>query len=232
MSVATARADLLTHLRDEIAARERTPTERDLSATPTGWPALDRLLPLGGIRRGALIELLDGGLGCGAETVAAVLTRAACRNPGVVAVVDPAGEFYPPALAAWGVPFDRLVVVRPTTDADALWAADQALRSRAAVAVWLWRERLAAHDFRRLQLSAEEGGAVGVLIRPARVCGQPTCADVQLAVEPQVGTWGRRLRLTVTRCRGRTPGSVAEIEFDDQGTPHAPREEFRSSRGA
>ena len=57
MSVAAARANLITRLRDDIAACERTPTDRERSATPTGWPALDRLLPLGGVRRGALIEL-------------------------------------------------------------------------------------------------------------------------------------------------------------------------------
>src|SRR5204862_5187521 len=103
----------------------------DSNVVRTGWPALDRILPRGGVRRGSLVELLAAGPGSGAETVAAVLTRAVCQHPGAVVVVDQAGEFYPPALAAWEVGYEQLVVVRPSGDADALWAADQALRSRA-----------------------------------------------------------------------------------------------------
>ncbi len=206
------RAELLVRLRDELAAcgAASRPTG---SAVRIGWPGLDRVLP-GGVRRGALVELLDAGA-AGAETVAAALVRAVCRSPGAVVVVDPAGEFYPPALAAWGVPADRLVVVRPSGDADALWAADQALRSRATVAVWLRRDRLAPHDFRRLQLSAAEGGGIGILLRPARARGQPSWADVQLAVSPWPGGRGRRLRVEVTRCRCGVPGAAAEVELDD-----------------
>ena len=208
------RTDLLTRLRDEIAACGR-PGQVDRPIVPTGWPALDRVLPGGGVRRGSLVELLDERAGCGAETIAAMLTRTVCQTPGVVVIVDRDGQFYPPALAAWGVAFDRLVVVRAADAPDALWAADQALRSRAAVAVWLRPERLAPPDYRRLHLSAVEGGAVGVLFRPARSRGRPTGVDVQLAVEPRPSSRGRTLSIEVTRCRGSTPGSVALIELDD-----------------
>jgi protein ImuA len=212
MLATSDRADLLARLRHDIATCG-PPGQVDRSAVRTGWPALDRLLPAGGVRRGSLVELLD--LGGGAESVAAILTVTACRSPGVVVVVDQAGEFYPPALAGWGVPVERQIVVRPGDDADALWAADQALRSRAAAAVWLWRDRLAPHDFRRLQLSAEAGGAVGLLLRPAHCRGRPTGADVQLAVGPRPAARGWRLHVELTRCRGSTPGAAADIDLED-----------------
>jgi len=208
------RAEVVARLRGAIAACERSAGGPDRPAVRTGWPALDRALPLGGVRRGALVELLDARAGCGAETVAAGLTRAACGGPGVAVVVDPDRQFYPPALAAWGVPLGRLVVVH-AADADALWAADQALRSRAAAAVWLRRDRLAPHDARRLQLATEDGGALGILFRPLRVRGLPTWADVQLAVRPRPAGRGRRLSLEVTRCRGRAAGTTVDIEIDD-----------------
>jgi protein ImuA len=215
MSERTKRAELLSRLRDQIAACERPPADPGRPALQTDWPALDRVLPLAGVRCSSLIELLDRRSGCGAETLAAVLTRAACRSPGVVVVVDPDRQFYPPALAAWGAPLGRQVVVHAAGDADALWAAVQALRSRAAAAVWLRCERLRSHDSRRLQLAAEEGGALGLVFRPARARGQPTFADVQLAVEPRPSPRGRRLRVEVARYRGGVAGAVAEIEFDD-----------------
>jgi protein ImuA len=211
------RTDLLIRLRDEIAACGR-PGQVDRPIVPTGWPALDRILPGGGVRRGSLVELLDERAGCGAETVAAMLTRTVCQTPGVVVIVDRDGQFYPPALAAWGVTFDRLIVVRAAEDADAMWAADQALRSRAAVAVWLRADRLTPADYRRLQLSATEGGAVGMLFRPARCRGQPTGADLQLAVEPRPSGRGRTLHVEVTRCRGGSPGGAAEVCIREQRT--------------
>jgi len=181
------RTELLARLRDQIAGCERVIDAAERPIIRTGWPTLDEILPSGGLRRGSLVELLDLRSGCGAETVAAGLTQAACRFPGVVVIVDRDGQFYPSALAAWDIPVERMVVVRAESDADAVWAADQALRSRAAVVVWLRLDRLRPHDFRRLQLSAEEGGAVGVLFSPARARGQPTWADVQLAIEPRTG---------------------------------------------
>src|SRR5437588_12155450 len=99
-------ADRVARLREEMAACGHAPSRLALTGeVRTDWPVLDRILPGGGIRRGSLVELLDSGPGGGAGTVAAIFTQALCRSPGVVVVVDRAGEFYPPALAAWGVPF-------------------------------------------------------------------------------------------------------------------------------
>jgi protein ImuA len=215
MCGAVERAELLSRLREQIAACERHMTGATRLAVPSGWLDLDRLLPARGIRRGALVELLDRRCGCGAETVAAVLTRAACRSPGAVVVVDADRQFYPAALAAWGVACERLIVVHAAGGADALWAAVQALRSGAAAAVWLRCDRLTSHDSRRLQLAAEEGGALGLAFRPSRARGRPTWADFQLSVEPRPSARGRRLRVELTRCRGGVAGAVAEVEFDD-----------------
>jgi protein ImuA len=215
------RAELLARLRDKISGGRRL-GDVTQPIIRTRWPALNRVLPGGGIRHGSLVELLDQRAGCGAETVAAGLTANACEAPGMVVIVDREGQFYPPALAAWGVPVDRMVIVRAGSDADAVWTADQALRSRAAVAVWLRLDRLRPHDFRRFRLAAEEGGAIGIVFRPNRVRGQPTWADVQLAVEPQPSAAGRKLRVEVMRCRGGMAGT-AVIEIGDS-SEHGPHE--------
>lgn len=208
------RAELLERLRDGIAACERGASRTERQTISTGWPVLDRLLPSGGVRRGALVELIDERAGCGAESLAASLAASTCRVTGTAVVVDRDGTFHPPALAAWGVAFGRMIVVRAAGDSDALWAADQALRCSAVAVVWLRIDRLTPHDFRRLQLAAEEGGALGILFRPARARGQPSWADVQMVVEPRPSARGRRLRVDVTRCRGGTGGQAAIVEFD------------------
>jgi protein ImuB len=79
-------------------------------------------------------------------------------------------SFYPPAAVALGIPSERMVIFRKQrghTRSDFLWAIDQALRSGAIAAVvaeigdWL-----DPADGRRLQLAAEIGGAIGLLVRP------------------------------------------------------------------
>ena len=62
---------------------------------------------------------------------------------------------------------------------DELWALDQALRCPGVSAVWTWIDRLDPPAFRRLQLAAETGRTLGLLVRPASVRGRPTWSDVQ-----------------------------------------------------
>lgn len=217
MHAPVARTELLTRLRSEMAACAAAVRAGERPPIPSGWPALDRLLPHGGVSRGSLVELPDAENGCGAQTVAAALTAQAGRAGGAVVVIDGDGHFYPPGLAAWGVPLARLVDVR-ASGAAALWAADQALRCPAVAAVWLWRARLTPHDAQRLRLAAQEGGSLGILFRADRRAGQSGTADLQLTVEPRPSGRGRRLRVAVTRCRGGAAGEAADIDIDDGGS--------------
>ena len=116
--------------------------------------------------------------------------RSVCSLParrvakgGVLVVIDRRQTFYPPAAAAWGIDLDRLIVVHPQNARDELWAAVQALRSPAVAAMWATIDRLDSRAFRRLQLAAQAGRTLGVLVRPASARGQPSWADVTLEVE-------------------------------------------------
>ena len=154
---------------------------RVLGAAPalsSGCPALDRALPEKGFRPGTLVEWLFHGEGNGTATLAfraaAEAFRAAqTRRAGVVVVLDRTGEFYPLAAVAHGIEPARLIVVHPGNKADHTWALDQALRCPAVAAVIAWPEtldgKLDGHTFRRLQLAVEQGGGLGLLIRPASV---------------------------------------------------------------
>ena len=112
-----------------------------------------------------------------------------CRGGGgAVVVLDRTGEFYPLAAVAQGIEPARLIVVHPGNQADHTWALDQALRCPAVAAVVAWPEsldgKLDGRTFRRLQLAVEQGGGLGLLIRPESVRCQPSWADVRLLVEP------------------------------------------------
>jgi hypothetical protein len=124
---------------------------KDVTVFSSGAAALDRLLPGGGLRHGMLVEWLAEPTGSGAVTLSLLAAREACRQGGVLVVIDRERTFYPPAAAAWGIDLARLIVVHPRTARDALWAAVQSLRSPVVAAMWTAIDRLDSRQFRRLR---------------------------------------------------------------------------------
>jgi hypothetical protein len=182
----------------------------ETSRFSSGAAALDRLLPGGGLRHGMLVEWLGEQPG-GAATVSLLAAREACRAGGVLVVVDRRQMFYPPAAAAWGVDLRRLIVVHPRDRRDELWVMVQSLRSPVVAAVWAMVDRLDGRAFRRLQLAAQAGRTLGMLLRPADVRGQPSWADVQLAVEGR----GTRSEEPV----GEVAAAIGKLRAGSSSTP-------------
>jgi protein ImuA len=174
--------------------------------------------------------------------LALVAAREACRDGRAFVVLDRPiptrsasegerfGRFYPPAAAAWGIDLSAMLVLRPDNDADALWALDQALRCPGVGAVWATCDRLDVRDFRRLQLAAECGGTLGLLMRPAQLRGQPTWADVQWQVRSlkyevrstkskrhsfRPSSFVLRTCVELVRCRGAPGGKAVLLELDE-----------------
>jgi protein ImuA len=200
----------LADLRQALDKLVRSPTGRGEEILSTGAPALDRCLPLGGLRAGSLVEYLGGG-----GSLALAAARAACQSGRALVIVDRAGRFYAPAAASFGLNLTRLVLVRPATAADELWTLTEALRCPGIGAVWSVCPRLAQRDFRRLQLAAETGGTLGLLMRPAKVRSRPTWAEVQWLVEPQPARERWRMRVALVRCRGAHEGQSVLVEWDE-----------------
>jgi protein ImuA len=221
-----SRSRLIRALQEQIARLERGRRPAgDEAVVPSGCEALDRLLPQGGFRRGTLVEWLAAGDGSGSQTLAFYTVREACQEGGAVVVLDRAREFYPPAAARLGIPPDQLIVVCARNPADNTWALDQALRCPAVAAVVAWPEKLDGHTFRRLQLAAEQGGGLGVLIRPERVRHEPSWAAVRLLVEPlpcAAPDAPRRLKVHVLRRPDHATGGSVEVEIDDETHPLHP----------
>lgn len=202
-------------LQARIRQLERTPGARTDETVSSGFPALDRLLPDHGFRRGSLVEWLSA-TPCGAGVLSLTAASQASHDRGPLIVIDRRGWFCPsPAFALHA---RDLVVVRPPTKADELWTIDQGLRCPAVGAVLAWPERLDGHTFRRLKLAAETSGVLGCLVRPSSARGDPTWADVRLLVSHQPG-W--RIAVELLRCPGHQ-GGRAEIILDET-TSHGSR---------
>ena len=211
--------ELVQSLRQEIARLEGSRRPASGEAVSSGCGPLDKLLPRQGFQRGTLVEWLVAGEGSGGESLAFLAAREACREGGALVVFDQAREFYPPAAIRLGIGTAGMIVVQAASQADNLWALDQALRCPGVAAALAWPEKLDGRTFRRLQLAAEQGGGLGFLVRPERVRGEPSWADVRLAVEPLPATGPhapRRLAIELLHSRGGANGKRVEMEIDDE----------------
>jgi hypothetical protein len=190
---------------------------------PTGWPALDRELPGGGWPLGTLTEVLHDGVGIGEVRFLGAALAASARSGRIIAWTNPPYLPYAPALAQAGVPLDRCVVIEPAHREDALWAAEQTLRSGACGALLLWlantlpgeaRARSADYAWlRRLQLAAHAGGAMAVLFRSTAEEGVSTPAHLRVVLAPA----GDALELRIPKRRG--PPLVAPIGLEMDRSP-------------
>lgn len=190
----------------------------------TGVPALDALLPDRGLQPGWLVEWLSPVEGAGIMVLALQGVRSALQRQGAWAVVDEAGEFYPPAVQGWGVSLETLLWLRPSSVGDAAWAVEQSLRCPAVGLTWFRSERIADRVLQRWKIAAEIGGGVGVLFRPAKAARSASWADVRWLVHPpppspqslRTATEGRRMRVELLSCRGECrTGDWAELEVCD-----------------
>ena len=210
---------LVRALRGRIDRIEGERRPREDAGVSSGCRGLDRILPGRGFRRGTLVEWLAAGEAGGVETLALVAAREACGKGGVLVVFDRVRQFYPPGAVRLGIDPGDLIVVRAANRADETWAMDQTLRCLGVAVVLAWPEGLRGHDFRRFQLAAEEGGGLGLLVRPQSVGHEPSWAEVRLLVEPlpaPASGRARRVRIRVLRCRGGTEGKTVEVEINDE----------------
>jgi cell division inhibitor SulA/protein ImuA len=118
--------------------------------------------------------------------------------------IAPPHEPYAPALAQQGIELERLLVVRPATATEALWAAEQALSSGVCAAVLLWLKGTDDRWLRRLKLAAEAGGALGVLFRPERHRFESSPANLRLMMR----RGEHEASLDLLKVQGGRPGPV------------------------
>jgi hypothetical protein len=180
-------------------------------AVPTGFAALDRELPGGGWPAGALAEVLCGTEGIGELQLVLPALAALTGEGRRVAWLAPPHLPYAPALAAAGVRLEHLVVVRAPGRRDALWAAEQALRSGAFHALLAWFRRAGYPELRRLAVAAEAGPAFAVVFRPPEAACESSPACLRLALEPAFEPGAGRLAVRILKRRGAPAGTAVRI---------------------
>ncbi|MEH6565119.1 MAG: translesion DNA synthesis-associated protein ImuA [Halopseudomonas sp.] len=187
--------DSLLQQRRVWRGRQEVPPTR---TQPTGHAALDAGLPSGGWQSAALNEILLPTLGSGElQLLWPTLARLSEQGERLVLVAPPAIPFAPAWVQA-GVTLARLSIIQ-TSGRDALWAAEQCLRSGSCGAVLCWPERADDRALRRLQVAAEAGDTLAFVLRSQREAVNASPAALRLLLELQPP------QLRVLKCRGGLP---------------------------
>lgn len=180
---------------------------RDLPVFPSGYQALDAILPGGGWPRAGLTEIVVERWGTGELQLIVPLLRQFSAEQharrGWIAWIAPPYIPYAPALADAGIDVARLLLVHADIDSEALWAAEQALVSASCQVVLAWSRNAAHRQLRRLQLAAEDEGVPCILFRPPEALGGASPAVLKLYLGA-----GAHGRLDLIKSRGGRPLSL------------------------
>ena len=233
-------ASVPASLREKVRRLERANSvgrRGRASSVSLGIPAIDAVLPEGGLLTGALHEIEAGPAPSGrvAPHDGPVLGFAAHLlgrfGPGTILWCRrPTGTFdavpYAPALSSWFDPA-RLLMVTAKRDEDLFWAMEEGLRCPGISAVVGETRSADSTAGRRLSLAAEKNGVPALLLRAQPAPPQSVCATRwRVASAPSASTPGlkdvgaARWSLELRRNRFGTP-SAAEtpswlLEWNDE----------------
>jgi protein ImuA len=218
----------LARLREQMRRLEK-PALAGRAVVEFGDPAIDDELPGGGLAGGCLHEFVaasDDAAPCG---LAAWLLGRAMKNTGVALWCRPQRKMrqtipYGPGLARFGLATDRLLFARTRTPVETLWAMEEALRSGRFAAVLGEGVAPDLTATRRLQIAAEAGGSLALLLVPPapgksssdkagktvkRASGRLSAATTRwrVAAHPAAAPEAPCWTLILERCRGGGQGA-------------------------
>lgn len=175
----------------------------------TGYKELDLLLG-GGWPTQQVIELRTT-FGIGEfRLLLPYLQHQTQRNKLFVHINAPA-NLYAPFLSNQGLPLWQQLEIR-AKEPDALWAAEQCLKSGCCSTVLLWQQSMNIARLKRLQLAAAEGQAELFLLRTSEANQLSLPVGLSLALYPAP----KGLEVRVLKRRGGWPGARQLINFSQR----------------
>lgn len=147
---------------------------------PSGFEALDAVLPGGGWPGHCVTEILSAQSGTLEWRLFGPLLRSLSEAGRSVVLVGPPRPPHPPGLRLAGINERQLVWVMADTPAERLWATEQLVKAQACGALIAWLPQVRAEQVRRLQVLATACAAPVFLCRPASAARESSAAPLRL----------------------------------------------------
>ncbi|MDM5181907.1 translesion DNA synthesis-associated protein ImuA [Massilia sp. DJPM01] len=154
----------------------------------TGHAVLSKQLPNGGWPTGTLVDLLVQQPGIGEIRLLAPALRKVAHKS--VVFLQPPHAPQAIALAGMGLAPSQLIWLiwlKSATSSDALWAAEQVLRSGSCGALLFWSTHVRPESLRRLHLAAQARETLFFALRPLAASQDASPAPLRLSLRPAPG---------------------------------------------
>ena len=147
-----------------------------------GHVALSNHLPGGGWPQSTLVELLPQQSGIGEMRLLAPALRKVAERK--IIFLQPPHAPQAIAMAGLGLAPSALIWLKSEASADALWAAEQVLRSNSCGSLLFWAKHIRPESLRRLHLAAQAGETLFFLLRPLSAALDASPAPLRLGLRP------------------------------------------------
>lgn len=109
------------------------------------------------------------------------------KGNGLLALISPPATINAEFLISLGIQLSRVIVIMPASQDNALWCAEQCLKSGACSSIVLWTQSIEVSQTRRLNLAANSNNASVLLMRDkvSQNFALPVSISVQLAPHEQ-----------------------------------------------
>lgn len=152
--------------------------------TSTGYPQLDKQLG-GGFPRHGVIEIMSpSGIGELRLLTPYILAQGEER---FTVFINPPGYLCADYFTQQGIDLSRMLILFPKTAQEALWAAEQCLKSGCCGSVTLWHSELEIHQAKRLQVASETGQCVNFLFKINSQSGITLPISLSLTLNAEAG---------------------------------------------
>ena len=183
-------------------------TPKPENTVQSGYPEFDEQLG-GGIPQQGVIDL-QSDIGIGElRLFLPYLRERHQRQQRLMVYIAPPIMINSEMFAAYGIDLSRILIIEPENEQEALWAAEQCLKSGCCHSVLLWQTQLQVHQVKRLQLAAQQGAALQVMFRPEQhiAMGLPTTLSLQLTSNPT------GVKVTIRRRKGGRSSEPFQINM-------------------
>ena len=153
------------------------------SGVSTGFPGLDRVLPTQGWPSGGLVEMVVPYWGLGELRLLLPAMVRLNQDKRQIVWIAPPYLPYAPALARAGLDLQYVLVVDAQTG-NVSWAMERLLATRACGMILAWPAYLSDVETRRLQLAAEAGAGLGVVLHTTEAKWRASSAALRLQIHP------------------------------------------------
>jgi protein ImuA len=231
MDALSNKADIVQQLQKEILSLQGYGSVFEGQAIDTGLGPIEAAFPDKVFPIGAVHEFLSYAPSESAATSGfmAGLLSSMMRDARVCLWVSTSRSIFPPGLKAFGIDPSRIIFVDLSSEKDALWAIEEALKCKALAAVVGEVRELSFAQSRRLQLAVEQSRVNGFIHRHRPKTENPIACVSRWKISPLAsqleegmpGIGHPRWNVNLLKVRNGRPGSW-QLEWSDGSFKHVP----------